>query len=113
MGQGNPIPTRSRDLVGARDGGYCVRCGLPARPAQWHHRRGKRVKDEHQHAPCNGITLCGTCHPWVHAHPKQAEEWGWIVSRHADPCSTPVFVTGLGWRDLGHDGEITTTEEKP
>lgn len=47
----------------------------------WHHRRGRSVRDEHQHCSCNGINVCTKCHEWIHAHPFESREKGWIVSR--------------------------------
>jgi hypothetical protein len=67
----------------------CDRCGGRAHHA--HHRRRRRVRDAHQHCPCNGLALCGTCHHHVHAHPRDALAAGWIVSAwEADPGSVPV-----------------------
>ena len=48
--------------------------------------------DEHQHCPCNGILLCGTCHRWVHGHPFEARRFGFVVSSHQPlPGSVPVL----------------------
>jgi hypothetical protein len=101
---GNPIPTRSRTIVTARDNGHCVRCG--GRGNEWHHRRRRGVKDEHTHAACNGITLCTTCHGWVHANPTTAKGMGWVVSAHGDPHEEPVYTFLYGWALLNHDGTL-------
>lgn len=93
-GRVSNIPTRSREVVHARDGNRCVRCGMMPRPRHWHHRRGRAVDDDHQHAPCNGVTLCRTCHEWVHQHPFLAKAKGWIVARHLTPCEEPVEIHG-------------------
>lgn len=58
--------------------------------------------DRHQHAPCNGVTVCKTCHAWIHSHPFEARAQGWIVARHADPCHEYVTVHGETVL-LGHD----------
>lgn len=92
----NHIPTKSRAQLKARDKQFCFRCGM--RGNHWHHRRGKRVTDEHTHHPCNGITLCPTCHEWVHKNPFESRRYGWIVSRaEANPGSQPVFSRVVGW----------------
>ena len=99
------IPASSRTLVRGRDYNRCVRCNSPTPEGHWHHRRSRSVVDLHQHRPCNGVWLCGTCHRWVHAHPFEARRKGWIVSRYtAAPCEVPVWATQHGWVLLGHDG---------
>jgi hypothetical protein len=77
--KGSHIPLKSREAVKQRAMGRCERCGGPG--SQWHHRRGRSVKDLHRHCPCNGVWLCPTCHTWAHAHPEEAREEGFIVSR--------------------------------
>lgn len=91
MGSGNEIPTKSRQLLRQRDEGQCVRCGS-GQGSQWHHRRRRGIKGGHfQHCACNGVTLCPTCHTWVHANPALARERGFIVSAHIDePNAVPV-----------------------
>jgi 5-methylcytosine-specific restriction enzyme A len=78
------IPKEARWLVHRRQRGLCFRCMMPG--AEWHHRRGRSVVDDHTHCPCNGVLLCATCHRWVHLHPTRAEEAGLIVSR---ACKEP------------------------
>lgn len=93
---GSDIPTRSRNLVGKREHGRCARC--MGRGAQWHHRRSRRVIDAHRHCPCNGVLLCPTCHGWAHAHPRDAETTGWIVSQWVEePHSIPTMRVGAWW----------------
>lgn len=94
MSDKTKIPTRSRELVYKRDDERCVRCGMKPRAKQWHHRRGRAVDDEHQHAPCNGILVCTVCHVWIHANPFEARAKGWIVARHLAPCGEPCEVRG-------------------
>jgi hypothetical protein len=45
----------------------------------------------------NGITLCPSCHVWVHANVAAARATGLIVPSWADPEATPV----LTWRGPG------------
>lgn len=107
---GNPIPTKSRETVTARDHHHCVRCG--GRGNQWHHRRRKRVEDEHTHQACNGITLCPVCHAWVHANPDLARAFGWIVSAWEDrPDTMPIYTFLWGWTLLACDGTVTLLNE--
>lgn len=87
--KGNPIPQESRDLVFARDGYRCVRCGGAA--SDWHHRRKRSVADEHQHCACVGIATCRKCHSYIHAHPTESTEKGWIVTQwEKEPWKMPV-----------------------
>lgn len=106
----NLIPTASRLLVAERDQRRCVRCGSANRP-HWHHRRTRRVRDEHTHCPCNGISLCTTCHAWVHANPRQAEKFGWLLSRYVQqPWKHPVLHVHWAWIDLSHDETFALRE---
>lgn len=85
----NPIPTKQRKAVTERDRGRCMRCGMAGN--EWHHRRGRSVRDTHTHCTCNGITLCGRCHASVHASPASSRDDGFIVSRHnAEPGTVPL-----------------------
>jgi len=102
-------------LVLERDGGACVRCGIPIqgeRGRDWsiHHRRprgmgGTRKPD----SPANLLTLCGSgatgCHGEVESHRADALKSGWLVSQWADPAATPVLVGhGARWVYLTEDG---------
>jgi hypothetical protein len=91
----NEIPTIQRAVVKVRDEGKCVRCGGVG--SEWHHRRSRSVRDEHQHCACNGVWLCRTCHAWAHAHPFEARRTGFIVSRHSTPVDHPVECVMRGW----------------
>lgn len=108
MARGNPIPAASRRLVEKRDKSRCVRCGGAG--SQWHHRRKRSVKDEHQHCGCNGVLLCGTCHGWAHANPTLAKSTGFIVTQFAsDPGQWPVKA----WHGevmLGCDGSLLAVQ---
>lgn len=104
------IPALARLRVENRDLKRCVRCRAPAEHGHWHHRRTRSVVDEHQHATCNGIWLCGPCHEWVHKHPLEARRWGWIVSRHSlhGPCQVPLWHQQMTWVLLDHAGGYRT-----
>lgn len=91
-----------------RDHHRCMRCLVPAPTGQWHHRRSRSVRDQHQHCPCNGVWLCPTCHRWVHDHPVQARETGFIVSKFVtEPGSIPI-VTNIGERWTDCQGRAVT-----
>jgi hypothetical protein len=85
-----------------RDGHRCVRCGTLVSQA-WpgyscHHRK---LGDRSDNRPENLITLCGSgssphCHFYVHNHPREARDHGWIVSKYNDPAQVPVDIYGRG-----------------
>ena len=101
------IPTESRLAVERRDVQMCVRC--LGNGSDWHHRRSRSVRDEHQHCPCNGVMLCGRgnvkgCHGYVHSNPERARALGLIVPRYVeDPRLVPVRTT-TGWWILTCEG---------
>lgn len=106
-----PIPRQSRLDVAERDGGRCIRCHA-TRHLHWHHRRSRRVRDEYTHQPCNGILLCSTCHAWVHAHPTESRERGYILPFTATPPKHPVMTLQWGWVNLHCDGSFTLQPER-
>ena len=58
----------------------CQRCG--GRNEVVHEKltraRGGSITD-----PANCVVLCNACHAWVHAHPRQSTEDGWLLRRFA------------------------------
>ena len=101
-------------LVDHRDGMRCVRCGrsLYGVAASRHHRRrrSQSTKDV-MHNVENLILLCGTgttgCHGYVHGHPAESYEAGWLVHSWDDPLDIQV----RSWRGLlllDADGGTTT-----
>jgi len=106
----NLIPPQSRDLVRTRDMDQCVRCA--GRGYEWHHRRSRRVRDDHTHCPCVGVLLCRTCHLWVHAHVFEARRQGLIVSQYQTaPSTVPVF-THLGLLLMDCEGRMEYLREE-
>lgn len=90
------IPERSRRLVKERERFRCARCGGPG--SQWHHRRGRAVRGDHQHCACNGVWLCHECHRWAHDYPDEARRDGWIVTRDEEfPWMVPTLRFGQWW----------------
>ena len=72
-----------------------MRCGGVS--SAWHHRRSRRVHDDHTHCSCNGISLCNRCHTWVHAHPYEAITGGWIVPTWVLPTGVRMWTIRYGW----------------
>lgn len=73
----------ARQTVLARAGWRCERClSLPIDHV--HHRRPKGsggTSLEWVDAPANLVALCRQCHEWAHAHPREARESGWLISK--------------------------------
>lgn len=110
---GDPVPALSRHLVAGRDNGLCFRCGQ-TQGTDFHHRRGRAVKDEHTHCPCNGVWLCRGCHGKCHAWPAEAREHGWIVTRwNPNPGDQPVKHWTRQTVLLFCDGSVGKEENPP
>jgi len=104
-----------------RDSHRCFRCprwlGLHWPGYSCHHRQTRAVGPD---TLDNRIMLCGSgttgCHGWVHAHPAEAREHGWIVSRYvSDPAEVPVLHWQRGLVYLTTDGrysEVPPSERK-
>lgn len=98
------IPQRSRSIVKFRDQGRCARCATFTENPDWHHRRTRSVRDTLVHSPANGVSLCRTCHNWVHSNPFEARKSGFIVSRYKDPSEIPIDHVLFGRVLLKVDG---------
>lgn len=118
---GTGQPSRlTRQLVDLRDESSCVRCGrwLPGTPASRHHRKRRSQSSRSEvHSPANLILLCGTgttgCHGWVHAHPGEAREYGWLLRSTDDPETTPMLHRLYGWVTLDDTGNVHIIEDRP
>lgn len=78
-----------RAAVFTRSGGDCERCGT-THAGHWHHRKTRGRGGTW--SPANGLQLCHSCHDWVHRHPEQSCEQGFLVRTEADPATTPVLL---------------------
>lgn len=87
----------SKRVALQRQGWHCLRCGTNIHdPSLWpgrsgHHRQLRRRADPAvRDLPCNIVELCGSgttgCHGWAHAHPAEAERFGYIIPSWRDPC---------------------------
>ena len=63
----------ARQVVFARDGYQCVRCGKGDR-LQWCHVRSRRYSTTRWHSS-NALTLCAGDHLWWHHNPTEAVAW--------------------------------------
>lgn len=73
--------------IRARDGNRCARCG-GAGSLHVHHRIRRSQCGKNNSA--NLITLCASCHHWVHANPYAANGLGLLLRHGEDPLLIPV-----------------------
>ena len=78
--QDPPELARSKHIVRSRSGGICEAghdevCERQA--VHVHHRKLRSQGGSHQ--AVNLLDLCGPCHDWIHAHPDEAVERGWLL----------------------------------
>lgn len=86
-----------------RCSGNCWRCGLDlGGDGGRHHRKRKRDGGDFL---SNVILLHTNCHTWVHAHPEESRQLGWIVSAFKDPEEAPIFAADRGWILIDNAGQ--------
>jgi hypothetical protein len=71
-----------------RDGNQCARDGS-TRDLHVHHRMLRSAGSDERAS--NRVTLCASCHRWVHTHPEEALEQGWLSGRYQDPAEVPLM----------------------
>lgn len=109
MARSTGFSAKVRDLIIARAGGYCERCGQRAVDPQVHHRRprgmgGTRRADTNE--PPAGLFLCAACHIYVESHRRESLEKGWLVRQAKSPADTPVLYHMTYWARLTPDGAV-------
>ena len=98
------------NIVDERDCRRCVKCGISlyiARGARHHRKLRSHAFGSEKHSPCNLILLCEDCHGWVHAHPREAREHGWIVSSYQTPTEVAIDTSQYGRVLLLNEGTVT------
>lgn len=100
-----PSP-KVRELVFARDGHRCVRCGTDQQLTMQHrvNRAMGGSSDPRINAATNLLTACQDCNMHFEAHPAEAYAHGWKVRRPLDPAEEPVLYPGSELRMLLPDG---------
>lgn len=107
------IPIENRQLVQGRAFGRCERCLKATLCGHHHHRRpkgigGSRLPDRHDVA--NLVWLDAQCHRWVHDHPADSAESGFIVPRSSGrhPLEVPITDLAGQTRFLDNLGQYLT-----
>jgi hypothetical protein len=93
----------ARQLVYARSGRVCERCGR-SRAHDWHHRQNRSQGG--LWCPSNGLHLCRSCHEDIGRYPAHAMGGGWLLDSHATPANAPVRLHLHGWALLNTDGSV-------
>lgn len=104
-----------RPLVDARSDGHCDRCGQPlpvlddgSHLFALHHRQARTQGGSD--SPENALIVHARCHAWIHSHPIEAKDSGWIVPRGQDPAIAPVLIAGR-WSLLDSTGGVQAVDE--
>lgn len=75
-----------------------------------HHRRMRSHPFAGLHLPANVIDVCGSgstgCHGYIHEHPAEAYEKGWLVrgTSRVPPVDVPMLTARHGWVLLDNEG---------
>lgn len=95
----------ARKIILARDNWMCIRCGAEATDV--HHRKAKKMggtkNEDIAYGYANLISVCRNCHSWIHGHPTEAVDAGYIVKTGFDP-ETTFIITKFGLLTLRADG---------
>lgn len=81
QGSKTDFPAKVKEAVRRRSGGWCEfpRCTRAA--VAFHHRLMRSQGGPGTAENC--MHLCTSCHTFVHAHPAQSYEEGWLLRRPA------------------------------
>ena len=87
----------TRQVVAARFGNRCVRCGRSGVTIQHRKPRGMGgSKDPAINQPSNLLWVCGNgttgCHGHMESRRTEAYEHGWLLADRADPTATAVHL---------------------
>jgi len=95
----------TRELVNARSGWKCERCGKRG-DMQYHHRRARGMgstKRPESNLAANCLHLDSACHAEIESRRAVAYENGWLVRQQEAPTDVPVLRRGV-WVLLDNDG---------
>jgi 5-methylcytosine-specific restriction enzyme A len=100
------------ELVKARNGGMCLRCGL-FRGSQCHHRKPRGMGGTTDPA-INHVTnltwICGYCHTHIESHRSEAYRDGWLAARTANPEQQYLIDSHHRMLMLTADGGVVSNQ---
>jgi 5-methylcytosine-specific restriction protein A len=109
IGHAEPDPDwPAARAVALRRDRSCRRCAHPT-ATDVHHRIARGMggtSDPERHHITRLVSLCRSCHRWVHDHPTDATREGWTVRRGGD-CAVIPIRTEAGVLRLTGDGAAT------
>lgn len=74
-----------------------------------HHRQLRRGGDDR---PVNLLRVGPVLHDWIHKHPAEAAELGWIVSQYDDPAEVIVTIPDTIVEKPKRKKQASTPEER-
>lgn len=78
--------------VRERDNYTCQKCGVHNLHIPTHHIATRRRRPDLKHVIENGISLCGSCHSWVHNNPMLATQLGFLSTDSYELAHTISIV---------------------
>lgn len=102
----DPFPPLVQKIIDKRDEGRCQRCGRAGLRLERHHRRAKSMGGStarsHTQCPCNALSLCRSCHAYVHEHPADSRDQGWITRQGVTRPGHSRVMRSIGEDDWGN-----------
>lgn len=98
------------EIVDQRDGRSCARCGkslYTVYGARHHRKLRSQASKAEKHTASNLIDVCETCHRWIHAHPAESYERGYLIHSYESPEDVPIYHKRYGWVMLDNNGGVS------
>lgn len=99
-----PIPSKVRERLYLRCGGYCDWCGHVLTAFDAHHRKLRSRGGSNDLE--NLVAVCPGCHNTIHDYPALATERGFMVYAGKNPADIPLVFPGGHRVILTRDGGV-------
>jgi hypothetical protein len=73
------FPPQVREMIALRSGGQCEANGPLCRGRAVHIHHILRRSQGGKGTVSNGLHVCTPCHTWIHDHPAESVERGWLA----------------------------------